>query len=362
MKFKDLDKNLIKVFQGKLYEYWNGSTDKTLGEVEKEIEDILCTNNLDISTSAVRKNIKAKYDLLSNIDEEEINDELSKKAIDLEVCKHKLQRDKLFFNREKRNIFDLNMLLDKYIDSLELNQFNVNHYPLKPIDKKKCLRNFILGDLHIGELTESQHKLILQHVFNNIKEYKNVELTFVGDNIEGLLHTSQLQNLKMSVVEQVLITQNLLSEFIINVAQHTNLHKVRFIDEDNHGEIRPLKSGRGDFPNENLNKIISETLRRVCEELNIEYISAPTITDNGYTYLHGDQFRSLKAIEKASSSLGKIVCGHFHEYTNNGVVISCPALVTSGAYANSLGYFDKPKYLIQNNDSFELKTLDIDLK
>lgn len=96
----------------------------------------------------------------------------------------------------------------------------------------------------------------------------------------------------------------------------------------NHGELRPMGSKRGDYPDENMERIIpwwiSERLR---DNMNVKIHSdcgkMHLIPVQGYNILltHGDEFRSIDEVCKQTmliygEKVDVLVCGHYHREQN----------------------------------------------
>ena len=133
--------------------------------------------------------------------------------------------------------------------------------------------------------------------------------------------------------------------------------------DGNHTEMRSLNSKRGEFPGENLEKIIfwfmAERLRDASNVL-IDGVTEQRkhVTVQGYNVLltHGTEIRSLESAAKQSMLLyGEpidfLICGHKHReqellsgYTDQGnaVVIRVPSMCGMDEYAQQLGYGGKP--------------------
>ena len=93
----------------------------------------------------------------------------------------------------------------------------------------------------------------------------NVVVLLCGDSLDGMLHTSQLMRLRWGVVESCMRYAEYMALWISALSLYANV-EVYGVD-GNHTEIRPLGSRKGEFENENLEKIIlwhiAERLRGV---------------------------------------------------------------------------------------------------
>jgi len=91
-----------------------------------------------------------------------------------------------------------------------------------------------------------------------------------GDSLDGMLRASQLAKLRWGVVESCMRFAEYMTAWTGALAEHANV-EVYNVD-GNHTETRPLGSRRGEFENENLEKIITwhlEARFAGCERVTI---------------------------------------------------------------------------------------------
>lgn len=82
----------------------------------------------------------------------------------------------------------------------------------------------------------------------------HVVLLLCGDALDGMLRSSQLMRLRWGVVESCMRYAEYMARWVSALALYADV-EVYGVD-GNHSEIRPLGSRRGEFENENLEKII----------------------------------------------------------------------------------------------------------
>ena len=133
--------------------------------------------------------------------------------------------------------------------------------------------------------------------------------------------------------------------------------------DGNHTETRTLNSKRGEFPGENLEKVIFWFLsERLRENPNV-IVDAVTeqrkhVSVQGFNLLltHGTDIKSLENAAKQAMLLYNepidyLICGHKHReqeyvsgYTDQGssVVVRVPSICGMDEYAQRLGYGGKP--------------------
>lgn len=238
-----------------------------------------------------------------------------------------------------------------------------------------------VGDIHYGAdicvkglrgeiLNEYNHEVFekrMENLFNQIAEIitkervSKVHLFLVGDLIDGMLRQSQLIRLEYGLVDSTIKFSEYMANWINSLSG--------LVDVDvsccsgNHSEIRPLGSKKRQFPEENMERIISWYLKaRLSSNKNVE-VDERCDTYNlqkvlGYTFLllHGDSEKTIpqlaaETIRLYSEPVDFFICGHKHrenEYpvgsTPDGrsVVIRVSSVCGADSYANSKGFGGKP--------------------
>ena len=193
------------------------------------------------------------------------------------------------------------------------------------------------------------------------EEIEHVTLLLCGDSLDGMLRTSQLMRLRWGMVESCMRFAEYMARWISALALHADVEV--FGVDGNHTEIRPLGSRKGEFENENLEKII---LWHIAERLR----SVPSVTVDetaekrklikvlGQSILlsHDTDTASLENVAKQSMLLYNeridfMICGHKHRerelvagYTasGNSVILRVPSLCGMDDYAQRLGYGGHP--------------------
>ena len=167
--------------------------------------------------------------------------------------------------------------------------------------------------------------------------------------------------LRWGLVESCIKLSEFLSRWIAELSQYSSV-SVHGVD-GNHGEIRPLGSRKGEFENENLEKIMMWYLSTRFEDHDRVQIDAAShrqklVEVQGYRFLltHGEDAKSLDALAKQTlllygERIDYFVCAHKHReqemttgYTDDGntVVLRIPSLCGMDGYAQKLGYGGKP--------------------
>jgi len=237
-----------------------------------------------------------------------------------------------------------------------------------------------LGDLHYGaeytvkglygdalnivrpEIIQSRLNLILGETIRLAEQHrvKRIHLCCVGDLIDGMLRQSQLMRLRLGVVDSTIELAEILAVGINYLAGiETHVHFV----SGNHSEIRPLGSNKGDFEDENLERIIWWYLKiRLANNPDVIFdgdcdkLHCVEIAGFKFMLLHGDNPKDVTTLAKDAvnlygSPIDYFICGHLHkqqEYLGgmtadgNSVVIRVPSVCGADPYANRKYYGGKP--------------------
>ena len=189
----------------------------------------------------------------------------------------------------------------------------------------------------------------------------HVVLLLCGDALDGMLRSSQLMRLRWGVVESCMRYAEYMARWVSALALYADV-EVYGVD-GNHSEIRPLGSRRGEFENENLEKIIlwhmAARLRNVAT-VKVDECAAKRklVKVQGYSILlcHDTDTRALEEAAKQAMLLYNeridfMICGHKHRerelisgYTDSGnaVILRVPSICGMDDYAQRLGYGGQP--------------------
>lgn len=187
--------------------------------------------------------------------------------------------------------------------------------------------------------------------FCNLHNVKNVHIVDLGDSIEGLLHLSQLKSLRGNIVDDILDYADFIDDWISDLSK--DLYIDLYTSEGNHSDLRLLTGKKGDFPNENLEKIYARTIKkafknnpnvRIHESLNgLNYFNI-----NGYNFLsaHGNKEGNLKdSIDDYENTyninIDYFLVGHLHcknefEVSKGKEVIQIRAIMGINEFAKDI--------------------------
>ena len=181
--------------------------------------------------------------------------------------------------------------------------------------------------------------------------------------LDGLLRQSQISRLEYGAVESAMYLSEFMCQWLYELHEKTILPIRVFAVRGNHGEIRPLGSKAGQFPEENLERIVMHFIyERFFDNPQILVFDndAPmtkVVDVLGYRFLmvHG-QGNDIETIARDHQTLYNekidvFVVGHLHKsqtFTagmgrNGNVLIErVPSLCGIDPYAQSKGYGSPP--------------------
>lgn len=224
------------------------------------------------------------------------------------------------------------------------------------------LRGEILNRYNPEVFGERMDDLLAQVREIIVKEnISDVQLLLCGDSLDGMLRNSQLMKLRWGVIESCMRFSEHMAQWIAALSQYATV-SVCGVD-GNHTETRTLNSKRGDFPGENLEKVIFWFLAERLKGVPGVFVDNVTeqrkhLTVQGFNLLltHGTDIKSLENAAKQTmllygEAIDYLICGHKHReqeyvsgYTDQGnsVVIRVPSVCGMDEYAQRLGYGGKP--------------------
>lgn len=306
-----------------------------------------------------------------SVESDDILDELEMKKLELLEERKKLQTVRVEYNRIAREKARRDLLFEYTREGFEklevVDPEVVIDYEHSP--EQEHLLSF--GDIHFGKKFKSLRNEYSEEIAINrmnaiiedtVKYLSKNNVTYLNvlnlaDSIEGMtLRTSQLQSLQSGFVDQVIKFSKYYAKWIRELSKytHVNLHH---IDSSNHTEIRPHNSKRGEYPAEDMERIIGMYIHDVLEDheridINLHKggFAEFKLLDYEFIALHGHQLKGKKnTIKDLSFHRRKFydyaVLGHWHNLdistvgeglTNNVQAIQVPSVMGSDEYADSL--------------------------
>lgn len=96
------------------------------------------------------------------------------------------------------------------------------------------------------------------------EDIDSISVINLGDSTDGLLRFSQLKFLQLGIADQVMNFGEFMSEWLNELSKYAKLDYYSLLA--NHTEIRPLNSQRGDFPEENVERLITWFIKERLKE------------------------------------------------------------------------------------------------
>lgn len=192
---------------------------------------------------------------------------------------------------------------------------------------------------------------------------EQITLMIVGDMLEGMLRAGQLQRLEYGVVESAMRLSEMLSLWLVDLEEIVQLPIRVYAVRGNHGEIRPLGTKAGQFPEENLERVVMHYLRARFREdewiwvVDDDAPQAQVIDVCGYRFMltHGQgvniETMARDSVNLYNKPIDVFMVGHLHKSQTfqsgimNGTNIyveRVPSLCGVDPYAQSLGYGGQP--------------------
>lgn len=278
---------------------------------------------------------------INNIEDNDIVKEIEEKTLELKKERVKVQTEKSELNKLIREQARNEMYIEKMTDAIN------NIEPMKVVDIKynEITNNseglICIGDQHFGKLisindlkgniiNEYNEEIFKQrmwdlmtHIVKTVKKEKINKLNVfnLSDCIDGILRISQLQSLQYGIVDSVIKFSDFMATWLNELSKHVPIEY--FQCWGNHDEIRVLTGKKGDFPNENVNKLIMHYIEmRLKDNKNIvihnddkPFILKKIQGINVFGY-HGEDKNLANTLKNFQVMYGEnidlMVAGHLH--------------------------------------------------
>lgn len=286
-----------------------------------EIKDML---NLDCSSDHLRKTAYGIYEYdnyiknknIDNIEDYEILEEIKRQKEELEKEKIKVQTENLTKRQINREVARYELFTEHAINEIKKQQPIV--VPEIKIPKTNTKRSGLLlfGDAHYGkeleiksltgtimnkyspEIFEQRMWELLQETVRICRErnFNHISIFELGDELEGILRMSILMSLKYGVVESAIRYSRFIAHWLNEITKQ-GVAIDYYSTYGNHTELRLLTGKKGDFPLENISKMIVELTGEILRDnKNINIIK--NHTDKIYTKIQGYSVLGIHGEEK----------------------------------------------------------------
>lgn len=296
-----------------------------------EVEDEILTNYapLPFKFKTLRLEFQESYKFDENrVDKDKVYLNIAKSRNQLATEKKILIKQRNSLNNE----LNVQAFRQMIIDELSLKDFNSSYKRLPIVNKKEIIDKvvYIISDEHYKGIQDADH---LRSIYANIKEdidsNKNsrntsYELWFLGDGIDGLIHTGSLAQNDGSIGPMLDYCN-----ICIDCINQLPIFTVRYVCKSNHTQTRPLGTSRNELAREDLGFVICELFKRGLRK-DIKFYSDDVIKyyDNDWklniALLHGHQPYAKskdKMVEYWSSKYNFIpdiiFMGHYHTFKVN---------------------------------------------
>lgn len=318
-------------------------------EIDLDWSELIDLLKLDCSADHLRKlsyaykemseNLYSKQ--LENVEDDEFLDKLTQKKLELQKERVKLQAEKTEINKWIREQGRSELFYEKYLEILSKRQLpEVPTYRNLRVDtdydwvlnfadphygkelKIFGLEDEILAEYNVGIFEKRMWDLLNQTVHKIEKEnIQHLNVFNLGDSIDGILRMSQLQSIQLGIMDSQMGFADFMVVWLNELSKYANIDY--YSTQGNHDEIRPLGSSKGDFPNENVGRLINWHLERMLENNKnltvhknkpLQYVD---IVGTKILATHGQDERNLEnSIKDYSNTYGKkihmLFTGHLH--------------------------------------------------
>ena len=307
---------------------------------------------------------------VKNVSSNEILTEIEIKKIELQKEKEKNRTIKTELSKLIRQDARFELFLEEVRNGIETIEVPKFHEHVMENGKKIGILG--ISDIHFSKKFESVNNsysrqicyermsLLLSEVIDWIKDRDISYLHIVngGDNIEGLLRVSQIRVLETGVIDSVIEFSKMMAEWINQLSAYTPI-TYHHVISSNHSEVRFLDVKAGQFPDEDLEKVIIHMIAgslRDNDRVNIPIYTTDyayfTINNKNIFVCHGHQFRSKKVNDIVKElqmlhglKIDILILGHYHhenittvgENENGNIkVIMLPSIMGSDVFSDTL--------------------------
>lgn len=319
--------------------------------------------------------------VLQNAENDEIESTDDKIKAEIKAAKDELEKERLKLRTEnlewaanRRADARLEMFGEEVanaIGRLEPISFNRVFEPTEANERTGVL---CIGDAHYGtvidmptlfgekvnvynpDIFKARMTMLMDKIVDdkyNIADYDNLVVFDLGDAIQGVLRQSDLMKLKAGVIDSALQYAEFISQWLVELSNRLEVPIEYICLGGNHSELRLLNGKKGDFPQENIGRVIREFIALRLE--NNPNITVAPYAECGFKTIQGVNVLAYHG-DDAKSDMGEIsfwqdyhgvdvdilIMGHFHHLEQKVVgyglntekeVIRCPSLVGIDEYS-----------------------------
>lgn len=202
---------------------------------------------------------------------------------------------------------------------------------------------------------------LISEIVNIAKMHSPQQITvmIVGDMLDGLLRASQISRLEFGVVDSAIKLSETMCQWLARLAEETSLPVRVYAVRGNHGEIRPLGTKAGQFPEENMERVVMHYIHErfsMNPYVLVQDNDAPLhrmVDICGYKFLllhgQGDDIEKIARDHQVlyNDRIDVFMVGHLHKsqtfaagaYKSGNILIErVPSICGIDPYAQSKGY------------------------
>jgi hypothetical protein len=339
-----------------------------------------------------------RFAITSNATTTEEVAELERKTMILEMERKKKATVSVEYNKVLREESRRELLFEKFceaigtVDPPVFNDLQVN------VGKRGAVLGF--ADVHYGKAFQSvnnkyNEKILIQRMERLLAEtvaivhkenIDHLDVVNAGDSVEGIaLRISQLTALQYGMIDSSVKFQRLIVEWLQKLSKEVKI-TYHHITSANHTELRPLGTSAGQFPAEDIERMIMTYVHDILEKNDRitvpDYLHDPIARFKVCGYLlyaaHGHAFRGMN-IENVLGKMSQmhrefidyLIVGHFHHAkevtvsegaSNNCELLMLPSVMGSDEFSDSLMTGAKPGAKLYIFESCKGKVMGYDIR
>lgn len=313
-------------------------------------------------------------DVDANDKDVEILRQLREARAGLEKERLKIRTENLEYAANRREVVRHDMLNEEIIAAINRLEPIKFSRKFEPVPIREQVGVLCIGDEHYGTIIDMEslfgekvnvynpdvfkarmEKLMndIENDFYSVSSFSRLVVFDLGDSIQGIIHMSDLMKLKAGIVDCSMEYAEYISQWLVELSERLQVPIEYIAVGGNHSQIRSLNTKRGDLPEDNIAKIITQIVRlRLDNNPNIEvapYAECGFKTIQGVNILayHGDDtkdvVREIAFFEDYHQiDIDILLLGHFHHLEQHSVgiglntekeVIKCPSIVGVDDYS-----------------------------
>ena len=316
--------------------------------------------------------LKYETEKISNIDSIDFLNELELKKMEIQKEKEKNRTVKTELNKMLRQDARFEMFLDEVKDSignveppkfeeLECNSSNGERIGIVGISDIHYSKQFkSANNVYSREICKERLNKLIGEIQEWVQErgLSYVHIVNTGDSLDGLLRRSQLKVLETGVIDSAIEFGRLMAEWLNQVSKITPL-SYHHVPVANHTEIRFFNEKAGQFPDEDLEKVIINYVHDILQSnsrvvvpiykdgfIDFEIFGKRIVACHGHQISKKNPYKVIQELQMILNlKIDILIVGHEHHEevhsvgeckTGNIKVIKLPAIMGSDTYSDSL--------------------------